>query len=100
MLLLTPVVRPATSWFATPSEATPFSYWSIKPWFLIKGNTCCFLITPSSWGFPTCAPSISMHKEFLAPLQEATPHSSSTSTEHASLHLPLRQNSLKLNLFC
>src|SRR3954449_10865973 len=27
------------SWFATPSEATPFSYWSIKPWFLIKGNT-------------------------------------------------------------
>ena len=27
-LLLTPVVRPATSQLATPSEATPFSYWS------------------------------------------------------------------------
>ena len=26
-LLLTPVVRPATSLLATPSEATPFSYW-------------------------------------------------------------------------
>ena len=33
-LLLTPVVRPANSQLATPSEVTPFSYWSIKPWFL------------------------------------------------------------------
>src|SRR3954470_15195205 len=28
-LMPSPVVHPATSRFATPSEATPFSYWSI-----------------------------------------------------------------------
>ena len=38
MLLLTPVVRPAKSQPATPSEVTCFSYWSIKPWFLTEGN--------------------------------------------------------------
>ena len=37
-LFLTPVVRPANSQTATPSEATPFSYWSIKPWFLTEGK--------------------------------------------------------------
>ena len=37
-LLLTPVVRPTTNQLATPSEATPFSYWSIKPWFHTEGN--------------------------------------------------------------
>src|SRR3954471_20758467 len=35
---------PCYSQPTTPSEATPFSYWSIKPWFLIKRNTCIFLI--------------------------------------------------------
>ena len=59
-LLLTPVVRPANSQPATPSEATPFSYWSIKPWFLTEGKlTCCthhtFLL-----GFPT-----SKHQDFF-----------------------------------
>ena len=37
-LLLTPVVRPAISPSATPSEATPFSYWSINLGFVIEGN--------------------------------------------------------------
>src|SRR3954454_20737212 len=49
--------------FATPSEATHFSYWSIKPCFLIKGNTCCLLIIPCSLGSPTSAPSISIQHE-------------------------------------
>ena len=49
-LLLTPVVRPATSQLATPSEATPFSYWSIKPWFFTKGKLAAMVIIPSSWG--------------------------------------------------
>ena len=49
-LLLTPVVRLATSQLATPSEATPFSYWSIKPWFLTEEKLAIVLITPSSWG--------------------------------------------------
>ena len=47
-LLLTPVVRPAISQLATPSEATPFSYWSIKPWFLTEGKLITVLIIPSS----------------------------------------------------
>ena len=37
-LFLTPVVRPANSQTATPSEATPFSYWLIKSWFHTEGN--------------------------------------------------------------
>ena len=37
-LLPTPVVHPANSQLATPSEATLFSYWSIKPWFLTEGK--------------------------------------------------------------
>jgi hypothetical protein len=52
-LLLTPVVRPATSQLATPSEVTPFSYWSIKPWILTEGKLAIVLIVPSSWGSPT-----------------------------------------------
>ena len=52
-LLLTSVVRPATSQLATPSEVTPFSYWSIKPWFLTEGKLAAVLIIPSSWGSPT-----------------------------------------------
>jgi hypothetical protein len=51
-LLLTLVVCPATSQLATLSEVTPFSYWSIKPWF-ITGGKLVVLITPSSWGFQT-----------------------------------------------
>ena len=50
MLFLTPVVRPAISQTSTPSEATPFSYWSIKPWFLTEGKLAAVLIIPSSWG--------------------------------------------------
>ena len=49
-LFLTPVVRPTNSQTATPSEATPFSYWSIKPWFLTEGKLAAVLIIPSSWG--------------------------------------------------
>ena len=49
-LFLTPVVRPANSQTATPSEATPFSYWSTKPWFLTEGKLAVVLIIPSSWG--------------------------------------------------
>src|SRR3954451_16142235 len=30
---LTPVEAPCHCQLATPSEATPFSYWSINPWF-------------------------------------------------------------------
>ena len=52
-LLLTPVVRPAKSQPATPSEVTRFSYWSIKPWFLTEGKLVAVLIIPSYWGFPT-----------------------------------------------
>jgi hypothetical protein len=54
-LLLTLVVRPATSQPVTPSKVTPFSYWSIKPWFHIEGKLAAVLITPSSWGFPTAS---------------------------------------------
>ena len=32
------------------SEATPFSYWSIKPWFLTEGKLAAVLIIPFSWG--------------------------------------------------
>ena len=52
-LLLTPVVRPATSQLATPLEFTTFSYWLIKPWFLNDGKLATVLIIPSSWGSPT-----------------------------------------------
>lgn len=52
-LLLTPVVRPATSQLATPSEVISFSYWSIKPWFLTEGKLATVLIIPSFWGSPT-----------------------------------------------
>ena len=56
-LLLTPVVRPAKSQLATPSEVISFSYWSIKPWFLTEGKLAAVLIIPSSWGFPTVCPA-------------------------------------------
>jgi hypothetical protein len=62
MLLLMPVVRLANSLLATPSEVTPFSYWSIKPWFLTERKLADVLIIPSSWGSPTvcnlCSSSI------------------------------------------
>ena len=58
-LLLTPVLRPAKSQPATPSEVTRFSYWSIKPWFLTEGKLAATLIKPSSWGFPTQASKLS-----------------------------------------
>jgi hypothetical protein len=51
-LLLTPVVQPAISQPATPSELTFFSYWLIKPWFLTEGKLATVLIIPSSWGSP------------------------------------------------
>ena len=66
-MLLTPVVRPTTSQQATPSEATPFSYLSIKPWFHTEGN----LLLYSSYlplGVPN-GPLLSEHQAtFLAPL--------------------------------
>jgi hypothetical protein len=46
-LLLTPVLRPANSQLATPLEVTPFSYWSIKPWFLAEVKLAVVLIIPS-----------------------------------------------------
>ena len=54
-LLLTPTASyfsgaVDTSQLATPSEATPLSYWSIKPWFLTEGKLTIVLIIPSSWG--------------------------------------------------
>jgi hypothetical protein len=55
MLLLAPIVRPATSQLATPSEVMPFSYWSIKSWFLTEGKLATMFITPSSWGSPTAS---------------------------------------------
>ena len=79
-LLLTPVVRPAKSRPATPSEVTCFSYWSIKPWFLTEGKLAAVLIIPCSWGFPTSSQfnsppprfsgtiTIEHHQDFLAPL--------------------------------
>jgi hypothetical protein len=54
-LLLTPVVRPATSEPATPSKITNFSYWSIKPWFHTEEKLVVVLITPSSLNFPTAS---------------------------------------------
>ena len=71
-LLLTPVVRPATSRSATPSEAMPFSYWSINLGFIIKGKLAAVLIIPSSWGLPTTLHKSSSTQRparpFLAPL--------------------------------
>jgi hypothetical protein len=41
-----------------------FSYWTIKPWFLTEGKTCCYIHQTFSWGFPTgrsfTAPSIAI----------------------------------------
>ena len=59
-LLLTPVVRPTTSQLATPSEATPFSYWSIKPWFHTEGN----LLLYSSY-LPLGVPSGPLLSEYI-----------------------------------
>ena len=54
-LLLTPVATawPTISWFATPSEETPFSYWSINLGIVYRGKLAAVLIIPSSWGSPT-----------------------------------------------
>jgi hypothetical protein len=30
-----------------------FSNWTIKPWFLTEGKTCCYIHQTFSWGFPT-----------------------------------------------
>src|SRR3954464_5799082 len=72
MLLLTLVVRPATSRFATPSEATPFSYWSIKPWFITEGKSCCCAHHTFLLRFPIVQPNhhhFCTHQDsFLAPL--------------------------------
>jgi len=66
-LLLTPVVRPAISWFATPSEETPFSYWSIQPWFHIEGNlSLCSSYLPL--GVPNGVLLCAHQDFFLAPL--------------------------------
>ena len=89
-LLLTPVVRPAISPFATPSEETPFSYWSINLGFIIEGN----LLLCSSY-LP-----LGVH--------ERAPHNSSTSTwSHQAFFWRrcrgerslLQGESLALNLF-
>jgi hypothetical protein len=40
-LLLMLVVCPTTSQPSTPSEVTPFSYWSIKPWFRTEDLLMC-----------------------------------------------------------
>ena len=72
-LLLTPVVRPANSQPATPSEATLFSYWSIKPWFLTEGKLAAVLITPYSWGSQRVQLSprqLNTHQDFLVPLHK------------------------------
>jgi hypothetical protein len=41
-----------------------FSYWTIKPWFLTEGKTCCYIHQTFSRGFPTgrsfTAPSIAI----------------------------------------
>src|SRR4051794_13335298 len=91
-----PVVqRPTKSQPATPLEATPFSYWSIKPWFLTEGKLASVLVIPSSWGFPT---------------KRSTPHytlSSSPSSAHQDFfwrrcwgeEALLQGESLTLNLF-
>src|SRR3954463_9105589 len=55
---LTPVEAPCHSQPATPSEATPFSYWSIKPWFLNRGKTCCCAHHTFSLGVPNSATHI------------------------------------------
>ena len=71
-LLLTPVVRPAISPSATPSEETPFSYWSIKPRFHKLRETCCCAHHTFLLGFTNYAPQSSSTQcpgsTFLAPL--------------------------------
>ena len=71
-LLLTPVVRPAISRFATPSEETPFSYWSINLGIVYRGKTCC------------CA-----HHTFLLGLTNYAPQSSSTRRPGSTFLEPL-----------
>ena len=56
-------MRPATSRFATPSEATLFSYWSIKPWFRTEGRLAAVLSTHFSWGS-----QLALHITILCPL--------------------------------
>jgi hypothetical protein len=64
--LLTPVVHPANSQLATPSEDTPFFYWSIKPWFLTERKFSIVLIMPSSCGSQRCV--ICAHHESRPPV--------------------------------
>src|SRR4051812_1968122 len=54
---LTLVEAPCHCQPATPSEATHFSYWLIRPWFITKGKLPVVLIIPSLLGFPTVQPS-------------------------------------------
>src|SRR3954465_14104549 len=63
---LTPVEAPCHCQLATPLEATAFSYWSIKPWFLIRGKLAAVLIIPSLLGFPIVQPSSTQRQDFLA----------------------------------
>src|SRR3954447_21794100 len=55
---LTPVEAPCHCQSATPSEATPFSYWSIKPWFYCFGKTFCCAHHTFSLGVPNSATHI------------------------------------------
>src|SRR4051794_10425598 len=57
---LTPVEAPCHCQLATPSEATPFSYWSIKPWFYYQGKTCCCAHHTFSLGVPNSATLINL----------------------------------------
>src|SRR3954470_10399613 len=95
MLLLTLVVCPATSRSATPSEATPFSYWSIKPWFLTEGKLAAVLFIPFLLGFPTVQPtSTQRQQDCLAPL-----HTSRISGAVAGEKDHFCKGSLSLSIF-
>jgi hypothetical protein len=49
-----------------------FSYWTIKPWFLTEGKTCCYIHHTFLLGFPNwpviyfiiIAPSIAINVQF------------------------------------
>src|SRR3954453_3202205 len=61
---LTPVEASCHCQLATPSEATPFSYWSIKPWFYYRGKTCCCAHHTFSLGVPNSATLINLASRF------------------------------------
>jgi hypothetical protein len=69
-------------------EFSSFSYWSIKPWFLIEGKLVAMLVKLYTWGNPTLRQP-SVHKPFLTSLMR--PSSFNTSFLTTSFILGIKR---------